>query len=351
MGNATLENFVRQYIDAQPIPEVTFSWQGGEPTLMGLSFFKKAVALQKKYCKPGMRISNTLQTNGTTLDDDWCSFFKQHDFLIGLSLDGPKEMHDAYRVDKGGQTTYDRVLAGLALLKKHGVDFNILTTVNAANVNYPLETYQFLRDDIGAAFIQFIPIVERKNQNGFQQGNQVTNRSVTGKEYGQFLISIFNEWVEKDVGKVYVQIFDVALGVWYGQSAGLCIFGETCGTALAMEHNGDVYSCDHYVEPKYLLGNIMKQEMSDLVGNQKQIEFGMDKRNTLPDYCQKCEVKFMCNGGCPKNRILETPDGEFGLNYLCEGYKSFFNHIDEPMKIMVNLLKKGRAPAEIMSKQ
>ncbi|MEN8242035.1 MAG: anaerobic sulfatase maturase, partial [Chloroflexota bacterium] len=238
MSDQVLESFTRQYIEAQSVPEVTFAWQGGEPTLMGLDFFKRAVFFQNKFRKPGMRISNSLQTNGTLLDDKLCQFFKAHNFLIGLSLDGPADLHNTYRLDKGGNPTFGRVMDGIALLKKHQVDFNILTCVNAANADHPLEVYQFLRDEVGAEFIQFIPIVERDNATGYQEGTQVTSRTVSGRAYGQFLIAVFDEWVKKDVGKVYVQIFDVALGVWFGQPASLCIFSETCGSALALEHNG-----------------------------------------------------------------------------------------------------------------
>ncbi|MBW1902530.1 MAG: anaerobic sulfatase maturase [Deltaproteobacteria bacterium] len=348
MSEEILETYTRQYIETQRVPEVTFAWQGGEPTLTGLEFYQRAVAFQKKYRKPGMRIHNALQTNGTILDDEWCRFFKQNNFLIGLSLDGPSEIHNAYRVDKGGKPTFDKVMVGLALLIKHQVAFNILTTVHAANVDHPLEVYRFLRDEVETQFIQFIPIVERKNQSGFQEGYQVTTRSVTGKKYGRFLTAVFNEWVRKDVGQVFVQIFDVALGVWYGQPATLCVFGEICGTALALEHNGDLYSCDHFVEPDHLLGNIHGRDLLEMVGHQKHIRFGFDKRDTLPRYCQKCDVRFICNGGCPKNRIRRTPNGEEGLNFLCDGYKAFFTHIDEPMKLMVKLLHKGRPPADVM---
>lgn len=348
MDEVTLERFTQQYIDAQRVPEVTFAWQGGEPTLMGLEFFERAVKFQKKYKKPGMQIQNSLQTNGTTLDDEWGRFFLEHNFLIGLSLDGPQKLHDAYRVDKGGQPSFEKVIAGLEILKENQVEYNILITVHAANVDHPLEVYRYLRDEAGTQFMQFIPIVERKNQTGHQEGYKVTKRSVTGKKYGRFLITVFDEWVRNDVGQVFVQIFDVALGIWYGQPASLCIFAETCGTALALEHNGDLYSCDHYVEPEYFLGNILEQDMLHLVAGEKQIRFGNDKRDTLPRYCQECEVRFICNGGCPKNRIRRTPDGEEGLNYLCEGYKAFFTHIDEPMKKMTQLLKMGRPPAQIM---
>ena len=348
MANELLEQYTRQYIEAQHVPEVTFAWQGGEPTLMGLDFFKLAVEFQQKYRKPGLKIHNALQTNGTTLDDEWGCFFHEHDFLIGLSLDGPRELHDDYRVDKGGRPTFDRVMAGLDLLKKHHVEYNILTTVHAANADHPLEVYRFLRDEVGTQFMQFIPIVERDNTTGYQEGNKVTGRSVTGKQYGDFLIAIFDEWVRRDVGRVFVQIFDVSLAAWLGQPAGLCIFEETCGTALAMEHNGDLYTCDHYVEPKYKLGNIQEIPLIDLVGSEQQRQFGLAKRDTLPRYCWECEVRFICNGGCPKNRILSTPDDEPGLNYLCEGYKAFFTHIDRPMKTMAAELTAKRPPANIM---
>jgi len=266
MSDEILEIYTKQYIEAQGVPEVTFAWQGGEPTLMGLEFYQRTVALPQKYRQPGMKVYNAMQTNGTILDDAWCQFFKQNNCLIGLSLDGPQQMHDAYRVDKGGKPTFDKVIAGLALLKKHRVEFNILTTVHAANVDQPLETYRLLRDEAGAQFLQFIPIVERKNQSGFQEGYKVTKRSVTGVKYGQFLSAIFDEWVRRDIGSVFVQIFDVALGVWSRQPANLCIFAETCGTALALEHNGDLFSCDHYVEPNNLLGNIQEQDMLKIVG-------------------------------------------------------------------------------------
>jgi uncharacterized protein len=348
MSDEVLEAYTRQYIQSQPTPMVTFAWQGGEPTLMGLDFFRRAVELQQKYRKPGTSITNTLQTNGVLLDDEWASFFKRHDFLLGVSLDGPAHLHDVYRVDKGSQGSHDRVRRGIALLQKHNVDFNILCCISAANADYPLEVYRYFRDLLEAQFIQFIPIVERMNQTGFQEGTKVTARSVSGRQYGRFLIEIFNEWVRRDVGKVFVQIFDVALSVWFGQAAGLCIFEETCGTALAMEHNGDLYSCDHYVEPAYFLGNIEEENLLPLATSREQTRFGQAKKESLPEYCRKCEVRFVCNGGCPKDRIRRTSDGEPGLNYLCEGYKAFFRHIDQPMKLMAALLRQQRAPAEIM---
>ncbi len=349
MSENLLEEYVRQYIEAQQVPEVTFAWQGGEPTLMGLDFFRKAVEFQKKHQKPGTRLFNSLQTNGTLLDRDWCRFFHENDFLIGLSLDGPRALHDAYRVDKGGKPTFDTVMRAAEMMQSHEVEFNILTTVHAANAGHPVEVYRFMRDVVKTRFIQFIPIVERDNETGYQEGSEVTNRSVTGKQYGRFLIGIFDEWVRRDVGNMYVQIFDVSLAAWSGQSPGLCIFMETCGDALALEHNGDLYSCDHYVEPDYRLGNITEIPMMDMVLSEQQRAFGQAKLDTLPQYCLSCDVRFICNGGCPKNRIINTPDGEPGLNYLCEGYKAFFHHIDGPMRFMANELRHRRAPANVMS--
>lgn len=345
MARDLLETYTQQYIEAQPGDEVTFAWQGGEPTLMGLDFFRLAVEFQEQYRRPGMRIQNTLQTNGTLLDDEWCDFFSAHNFLIGLSLDGPRAMHDAYRVDKGGKPTFDRVMAGVELLKKHHVEFNILTTLHAANVEHPLEVYRFLRDEAGAQFLQFIPIVEVDRR---ASPPAVSSRSVTGRQYGAFLIAVFDEWVRRDVGRVFVQMFDVALAGWVGAPKGLCIFEETCGKALALEHNGDVYSCDHFVEPKYRLGNVKQRPLLAMVQSAQQQGFGEAKRDTLPRYCRECAVRFACNGGCPKDRILTTPDGEPGLHYLCEGYKAFFTHIDAPMRRMAAELKAGRPPASIM---
>jgi len=349
MSDELLETYTRQYIEAQQIAQATFAWQGGEPTLMGLDFFRRSIQYQQKYRRPKMIIQNTMQTNGTLLDDDWCEFFRKNNFLIGLSLDGPRELHDAYRVDKTGKPTFDRVMRAARLLRDHKVDYNILTTVHAANANHPLDVYRFLRDKVKANFIQFIPIVERDNDTGFQEGDTVTDRSVKAEQYGRFLISIFDEWVKRDVGKTYVQIFDVALAAWAGAHPGICAFSETCGTAMAMEHNGDMYSCDHFVEPKYLLGNINEKHMAQLAASRKQRKFGRDKLDSLPEYCRKCEVRFACNGECPKNRFIQTPDGEPGLNYLCAGYREFFRHIDGPMRFMAHELRLGQAPANIMN--
>ena len=349
MPLALLEDYTRQYIEAQRVSEITFAWQGGEPTLMGLDYFKQAVAYQQKYRKPGMRIQNALQTNGTLLDAEWCAFFHAHDFLIGLSMDGPPALHDKYRVDKGGAPTHAKVLAAARLLQAHHVEFNILATVHAGNARQPLEVYRYLRDEVGARFMQFIPIVERDNETGYQEGTGVTPRSVTARQYGDFLIALFEEWVRRDVGRVFVQIFDVALAAWSGRRPGLCIFEETCGSALALEHNGDLFSCDHYVEPDYYLGNLADVPLVDMAGSARQNRFGQDKKDTLPQYCLDCEVRFVCNGGCPKNRFISTPDGAAGLNYLCAGYRAFFNHVRRPMEMMADLLRQRRPPADLMA--
>ena len=308
MGDDLLEHYIRQYIEGQRTPEITFAWQGGEPTLMGLEFFQRAVELQERHRPPGKRILNSLQTNGVSLDDAWCEFFREHDFLIGISLDGPGDGHDRFRVDKGGQPTLGRVLRGLKLLKKHRVRYNTLTTLHAANAGKPMEVYRFLRDEVGSKFMQFIPIVERHNESGFQEGTRVTSRSITARQYGAFLSAVFDEWVRRDVGRVFVQIFDVALAAWSGYQPGLCIFEETCGSALAMEHNGDVYSCDHFVEPDYLLGNIRQTDLVELVASDRQRRFGLDKRDTLPQACLDCEVRFVCNGGCPEKPLHQDPE-------------------------------------------
>jgi uncharacterized protein len=352
MADDLLETYLQQLLAAHRTPEVTVAWQGGEPTLMGLDFFKRSIELVEKHKKPGQQVTHTLQTNGTRLTDDWGRFFKQHNFLVGLSIDGPQPLHDTYRVDKRDRGTFHQVMQGWQILKRHQVDINILCTVNAANGDHPLEVYRFFRDELGAEFIQFIPIIERVNEDGstlIQSGNQVTERSVQPEQFGRFLIGVFDEWVRRDVGKVFVQHFDAALANWVGVPPSVCIFSKTCGTALALEHNGDLYSCDHFVEPDYKLGNIQDTPMIDLIASDQQRQFGQAKADTLPTYCRNCEVRFACNGGCPKNRFLETPDGEPGLNYLCAGYKAFFTHIDRPMGLMAQLLKQGRYADEVMA--
>jgi uncharacterized protein len=352
MDDALLERYLRQYIEAQREDAVTIAWQGGEPTLMGLDFFRRSVAIARRYARPGMTIEHTIQTNGTLLDDTWCSFFREQGFLVGLSIDGPRPLHDAYRVDKGGAPTFDKVMRAARLLQKHGVEFNILTTVHAANADHPLEVYRFFRDELGVQWVQFIPIVERINADGCslrQEGSAVTDRSVTPAQWGQFLIAIFDEWVRHDVGRMYINIFEAALASWLGLSPALCIFGETCGDALVLEHNGDVYSCDHFVEPDHLLGNIQETDLVDLVNCEHQQRFGAAKRDNLTQQCRACPVRFACQGECPKNRFLTTADGEPHLNYLCEGYKGFFTHIDRPMRAMAQLFRAGRPVAEIMA--
>lgn len=351
MTDEVLESYIQQLLESHQTPEVTVAWQGGEPTLMGLEFFERSLELVEKYKKPGQQIIHTLQTNGTTLDDQWGRFFKQHNFLIGLSIDGPQPFHDVYRVDKRGQGSFEQVMQGWKILKKHQVDVNILCTVNAVNGDHPLEVYRFFRDHLGVEFIQFIPIIERVNEDGstlIQSGHQVTERSVKPEQFGQFLIAIFDEWVRRDVGKIFIQHFDAALANWVGVQPGVCIFSKTCGTALALEHNGDLYSCDHFVEPDYKLGNIQETHMIELIASEKQYQFGQAKFDSLPNYCHNCEVRFACNGGCPKNRFIETPDGEAGLNYLCVGYKAFFTHINQPMTMMAELLRQGRYADEVM---
>jgi uncharacterized protein len=349
MTDEVLESYIRQYLAAQRVPQATIAWQGGEPTLMGLDFFRRSIAYERRYATKGMSIERTLQTNGTLLDDEWCTFFREHGYLVGLSFDGPCELHDAYRLDKTGHPTFDRVLNAARLLQEQNVEFNILCAVSAANVTHPIEVYRFFRDDVGAQFIQFIPIVERNNQTGFYEAT-VTDRSITAEQWGRFLIDIFNEWITRDVGRVFVQHFDAALAAWAGAPPAVCIFSPTCGTALVLEHNGDLYSCDHFVEPDYLLGNILDTPLVELVSSDAQRHFGLNKRDTLPQYCQECPVRFACHGECPKNRFIETPTGESGLNYLCAGYRAFFAHIDHPMKQMTALLRQGRAPADVMLK-
>jgi uncharacterized protein len=351
MSDELLETYIRQLIETHRTPQVTVAWQGGEPTLMGLDFFRKAIAYQEKYRKPGMTFENTIQTNGTLLNDEWCEFLKENNYLVGLSLDGPRELHDANRVDKAGKPTFDRVMRGLRLLQKHGVEYNILTTVNAVNGDHPLEVYRFLRDEVETSWIQFIPVIERVNADGStlcQQGTTVSDRSVKPEQFGTFLITIFDEWIRHDVGQIFVQTFEATARKWMGLPSNMCVFEPTCGQGVALEHNGDLYSCDHFVEPDYRLGNLQEQHLRDLVGSDRQVQFGRDKLEKLPKYCLQCDVRFACNGECPKNRFLTTPDGEPGLNYLCAGYKAFFHHVDEPLRLLTELLRRNYAAEQIM---
>lgn len=359
MPDAVLEKYIREYIAAQESDFVGFAWQGGEPTLLGVKYFRKVVKLQKKYAD-GKQIENAFQTNGVLLDDEWGEFFKKNDFLVGISIDGTRELHDLYRVDKSGNSSFERVMRGIEILKKHHVQFNTLTVVHRRNARHALEIYRFLKE-IGSQFMQFIPIVERiadaPNPDGLvliqprdTAKSAVSEWSVLPEDYGDFLIRIFDEWVRKDVGKIFVQMFDVALENWLGMPASLCVFRENCGEALALEHNGDVYSCDHFVYPQNKLGNIIEEPLLSLVSQPAQTKFGRDKSETLPDYCRRCEVRFACHGECPKHRFAETPDGEKGLNYLCAGYRRFFNHIAPFMDYMANELRFRRPPANVMTR-
>jgi uncharacterized protein len=348
MSDELLETYIVQLLEAHETPEVTIAWQGGEPTLMGVDFFRRAVQLAEQHKRHGQQLAHTIQTNGTLLTDEWCELFTEHGFLVGISIDGPQEVHDRYRVDKRGRPTFDKVARGLDLLKRHRVDWNVLCTVNAANQHAPDDVYRFFRDDLGARHIQFIPIVERQYDAGLRAGGPVSESTVDPEAWGRFMIAVFEEWVRRDVGSVFVTQFDAALAAWLGLQPSLCIFAETCGNALALEHNGDVYSCDHFVEPDHLLGNIADTHLVELVASPQQRSFGQAKRDTLPAYCRSCTVRFACNGECPKNRFLTTPSGEPGLNYLCAGYKDFFTHIDGVMKIMAGLLRSGRYADEVM---
>ena len=369
MPDDVLEAYIRQLMASSFGPQVEVSWQGGEPMLRGIDFFRRSVEITNKYRRPHQRVLHTIQTNGTLIDDEWAKFFKRHGYLVGISIDGPRALYDAYRVSKRGEGSFDDVVCGWSCLKKHRVDVNILCTIHAANEDHPLEVYRVFRDELKAEYIQSIPIVERATEDTIalanqgwgglkgadrplyrQEGNLVTERTVKAEKFGQFLIAIFDEWVKRDVGRVFVTTFDVALGSWLGQH-NACIVSPTCGAALALEHNGDVYSCDHYVEPEHLLGNVRETPLGDLVRSDKQRRFGHAKYDTLPKYCRQCPVLFACYGEWPRNRFIKTPSGEDGLNYLCEGYKAFFQHIDRPMRIMADLVRKGRYADEIMGLQ
>jgi uncharacterized protein len=348
MSDDILEKFTKDYIEAlENIPEINYSWQGGEPTILGVDFFRKAIDLQKKYAN-GKKITNALQTNGTLIDDEWCEFFKENNFLIGVSIDGPRDLHDTFRIDKKNKGSFDDVVRGIELFKKHKIDFNALTVVNQLNSQHPLKVYHFLKN-LGVEFIQFIPIVEQKvfePENEVQAG--VTDLSVKPKEFGKFLSKIFDEWVTKDVGKTFVQQFDAALGNWLGVGGAVCVYSAICGNSVILEHNGDLYSCDHFMYPDYKLGNIMEKDLREMVYSDFQIQFGRDKFLKLPTQCKECKVIFACRGGCPKHRFLKTSKNEKGLNYLCKGYKYFYLHIAPAMDKMAKLLNEGKLAEEIM---
>lgn len=321
MPDIILEEYIVQHIEASTEPVIRFSWHGGEPTILGLDYFRKIVALQRKYQPSGRRIANGMQTNGTLLDEDWCRFLAAEGFAVGLSLDGPPEMHNQYRVTKGGKPTYEQTMRGYELLLRHRVSTDILCVVNAHNVRYPTEVYRFFKQ-IKAQYVTFLPLVEPQ----LDAESGVSHRTVPAEAWGVFLCTIFDEWMQQDIGRVKVQIFEESARTAFGQDHSLCIFRPTCGDIPVIEHNGDFFSCDHFVDAEHCLGNIIKTPLVELLESPAQKAFGQAKWDTLPRCCQECEVRAMCNGGCPKNRILQTPDGEAGLNYLCTGYKRFFTH-------------------------
>lgn len=356
MSDDVLESFIRQYIESQSVEEVNFSWQGGEPTLARLEFFKKVVDLQLKYAN-GKQIGNSFQTNGILLNDDWGRFLSEYKFFVGISIDGPEKIHDKYRRNTVGNPTFKKVIKAIDLLKKYDVEFNTLTVINDHNSRYPLEIYKFLKS-VGSGYIQFIPIVERKaiNKNASlkllaptdSDKAKITTWSVNTFQHGSFLKTIFDEWVCNDVGKIYIQMFDVALANWAGQDSGLCVFQKTCGKAAVIEHNGNLYSCDHYVYPRYYLGNILENPLDTLMSSEKQISFGDEKKSRLPNKCNKCEFLFACWGGCPKHRIVDINDRKGKLNYFCKGYKQFFTHVKPYIDFMLVELRNNRPPANVM---
>ncbi len=395
MSDDTLETFVRQYIEAQPGPAVSFAWQGGEPTLLGLDFFHRVVALQQKHAPDGVQVQNSLQTNGTLLDEEWCEFLAEHEFLVGISIDGPRALHDQFRRTRVDGATFDQVTNGLSLLQQHDVEHNVLCVVNALNSQHPLDVYRFFKMH-GVEWIQFIPLVEPLDGSACTSENEripddripkrhdcnevysapswvsergglveqhdddyqrvleaaratpVSHRSVDPEAYGTFMRTIFDEWVRNDVGTVSVRLFDQCLERLRYGTAGLCVFSETCGTQLAMEHNGDVYACDHFVEQGFERGNIHETHLARLVDDPGQRQFGDYKRDGLPNRCMSCDVRAFCNGGCPKNWHLETPDGELGLNYLCAGYRRFFTYVQPYLALFERTLDDGLPPAFVM---
>jgi uncharacterized protein len=319
MSDETLEDYIVQHIDASPEAVIRFSWHGGEPTLLGLNFFRKIVALQRKHRPPNRSIVNGIQTNGTLLTEEWCRFFAREGFAVGISIDGPPEMHDLYRVTKDQKPTHEQTMRGYELLQEHGVYTDILCVVNAHNVQFPLQVYRFFKQ-LNAQYITFLPLVEPDNKGG------VSHNSVPAEAWGKFLCTIFDEWIDRDIGRIKVQIFEEAARTAFKQEHSLCIFRPTCGDIPVVEHNGDFYSCDHFVDVDHHLGNIRETPLVELLESPEQRAFGRAKLETLPRYCQECDVRAMCNGECPKNRFIMTPDGETGLNYLCTGYKRFFAH-------------------------
>ena len=356
MTDEMLEQFTREYIEAQTMPQVLFTWHGGEPLMRSIDFYKKALALQKKYAN-GKQIDNVIQTNGTLLTDEWCEFFAKNHWLVGISIDGPQEYHDHYRVTPAGKPSWEKVMQGIQLLKKHHVEWNAMAVVNAYNAEHPLEFYHFFRDN-GCQYLQFTPIVERltEHEDGRTLASLADDReipladaSVTPQQWGNFLCTIFDDWVRHDVGKTFVEIFDCTLANWMGVLPGICAYSKECGHAGVMEHNGDVYSCDHFVFPEYKLGNIREQSLIDMLYGEKQQAFSRLKHTSLPRQCKECDMEFACHGECPKNRFEKDKYGEPGLNYLCQGYYQYYSHVAPYMDFMKRELLAQRPPANIMN--
>lgn len=356
MSDEVLENYIKQYLESQSMPQALFTWHGGEPLMRPLAFYRRALELQKKHGR-GMMIDNSIQTNGTLLTDEWCRFFKENNWLVGVSIDGPKDFHDEYRRTRLGGPSFNKVMQGINLLEKHGVEWNAMAVVNDYNADYPIEFYNFFKS-INCRYIQFTPIVERITNHSdgrhlasiLDNGSDVklADFSVSPEQWGNFLCSIFDEWIKADVGQFFIQIFDSTLANWVGKEPGVCTMARTCGHAAVMEHNGDIYSCDHYVFPDYKLGNIADRSILEMVASERQTQFGLAKRDSLPRQCRECRFTNICNGECPKNRFARTPDGEDGLNYLCEGYYRFFDHVAPYMDFMKQELEAGRPPANVM---
>ena len=355
MSDEMLELFTREYIEAQTMNQVLFTWHGGEPLLRSIDFYRKALSLQQKYAG-GRRIDNVIQTNGTLLTDEWCEFFAQNHWLVGISIDGPQPDHDHYRLTAAGKPSWQKVMQGIKLLKKHGVEWNAMAVVNAYNVNHPLEFYRFFKEN-GCQFLQFTPIVERltRHEDGRTLASladkdeiSLSEASVAPEQWGYFLCAIFDEWVRKDVGKIFVEIFDCTLANWMGISPGICAYSKECGHAGVMEHNGDVYSCDHFVFPEYKLGNIRDHSLIDMLYGEQQQEFSRLKHSSLPRQCKECDMEFACHGECPKNRFMKDKYGDSGLNYLCPGYYHYYQHVAPYMDYMKQELMSQRPPSNIM---
>lgn len=355
ISDSMLETFIKNYIESQTLPQVLFTWHGGETLMRPVSFYKRALELQRYYAG-GRQIDNCIQTNGTLITEEWCKFFKENNFLVGVSIDGPQEFHDEYRKTASGGPSFQKVMKGIQLLNKYGVEWNALAVVNDFNADYPLDFYHFFKE-IGCHFIQFTPIVERKVSRpdgltlapGMEEGGELLDFSVTPEQWGNFLCEIFDEWVRNDVGDYYIQLFDATLANWVGQVPGVCTMAEECGHAGVMEYNGDVYSCDHFVFPEYRLGNLGERSLYELMNSEKQKEFAKNKKKRLPQQCQECEFLFACHGECPKNRFVKDEYGNPGLNYLCKGYKMFFDHVAPYMDFMKAEFLAERAPANIMA--